>query len=335
VEIRRMVSVVDTHTGGEPTRIVIGGAPSIPGATMAEKWLAFRRDQDGLRRFLVQEPRGHGDIFGALLVPPCRPEAQVGVLFMDSGGSLSMCGHGSIGLARTLVDLGMVERRSPVTEIVLDTPPGLVRMEVEVDAEGRPGDVSLRNVPAFVAAREVEIDLPGEGAVRMDVCFGGNFFAILDATRFDLALTPSEAPRLVRLGLAIREEVNRVCPVRHPLEPDIDRIELVEFSLERPGRPTRNAVVFAEGSIDRSPCGTGTCAKMALLAAKGKLAPGERFVHESITGSLFTGSYEPGPRVGDYETVLPVLRSRSYITGFNTLLEQAGDELAGGFLLGR
>jgi proline racemase len=254
---------------------------------------------------------------------------------MDSGGSLSMCGHGSIGLARTLVDLGMIERKSPVTEVILDTPAGLVRLAVEVDSEGRVGQVAMSNVPAFLAIRDLEIDLPDEGAVTLDVAFGGNFFAILDAARFGLDLEPHETPRLISLGLRIRDAVNRAVSIRHPLEPSIDRVELTEFSLHRPGRPTKNCVVFAEGSVDRSPCGTGTCAKLAILAAKGKLAPGEKFEHEGITGSLFTASYEPGPRVGEFATVLPTVCSRSYVTGFNFLVDQQGDELSEGFLLGR
>ncbi len=335
MEITRAAAVVDTHTGGEPTRIIIGGGPVLKGATMGEKWLDFSRNHDDFRRFVMCEPHGHYDMFGALLVPPCDPEAHYGVLFMDTGGSLSMCGHGSIGIGRTLVDLGMVAKTEPETEVVLDSPAGLVRLKVRVQ-NGQVEDVLLSNVPAYLAEKDVEVEVPSLGRkIHLDIGFGGNFFAIVPAGQLDLKIAPEETSRMVALGLEIREVVNRKVKLQHPVESGIDSVELTEFSLEREGQPTKNCVVFGEGSVDRSPCGTGTCAKLAILAARGKLKPGEEFLHESITGSVFKAYYEPGPRVESYDTVLPYVRSRSYVTGFNFLLGQPEDKVGRGFLLKR
>ena len=254
---------------------------------------------------------------------------------MDAGTSISMCGHGSIGVGRTVVDLGMVRKTEPYTEVVLDTPAGLVHIKVEVK-DGVVGDVILGNVPAFAFARDIDLEVPSLGKkIHLDISYGGNFFAIVPAAQLGLELTASEAGRIVPLGLEILRELNRAVKAQHPVETAIDHVALVEFSLERPGHVTRNTVVWGEGSHDRSPCGTGTCAKMALLAAKGKLAPGEKFIHESITGSLFEGWYEPGPKVGGFDTVLPYLKSRSYVTGFNFLMKQPGDKVGEGFLLKR
>lgn len=335
MDIERFAAVVDTHTGGEPTRLVVGGGPLLKGTTITEKWLDFMENHDDFRAFVMNEPHGHSDMFGALLVPACHPEAHYGIIFMDAATSLSMCGHGSIGLGRTLVDLGMIRKTEPFTEVVLDTPAGLVRLKVEVK-NGIVGDVILSNVPAFVYARDVELTVPSLGRqIHLDIAYGGNFFAIVPAGQLDLSITAEECGRTVPLGLEILREVNKAVKVQHPEEKAIDHVALVEFSLERPGQITRNTVVWGEGNQDRSPCGTGTCAKMALLAAKGKLAPGEKFLHQSITNSLFEGWYEPGPRVGGFETVLPYLKSRSYVTGFNFLLKQPEDKVGDGFLLKR
>ncbi len=335
MEIERFAAVVDTHTGGEPTRLIVGGGPLLKGATITEKWLDFKENHDDFRAFVMCEPHGHADMFGALLVPACHEEAHYGIIFMDAGTSISMCGHGSIGLGRTLVDLGMIKKTEPYTDVVLDTPAGLVRLKVEVK-DGIVGDVLLSNVPAFVFARDIELEIPSIGKkIHLDISYGGNFFAIVPAGQLDLEITSTETGRLVPLGLEILRELNRSVKVQHPVEKAIDHVALVEFSLERPGQVTRNTVVWGEGSQDRSPCGTGTCAKMALLAAKGKLKPGEIFRHESVTDSLFEGYYEPGPKVGDFETVLPFLRSRSYVTGFNFLMKQPGDRVGEGFLLKR
>jgi proline racemase len=247
-----------------------------------------------------------------------------------------MCGHGSIGTANALVELGMVPKKEPLTTVVLDTPAGQVSLDVEVK-DGVVGDVILANVPAFVYATDVEVALPSRGGkkIRLDIAYGGNFFAIVHAEDLGFTLERQEVPEMLRTGLEILREVNRTVTVEHPTEKHINSVGLTEFSLEREGKPTKNCVIFGESNVDRSPCGTGTCAKMAILASKGKLAPGETFEHESVTGSLFKGSYEEGPVIGGYRTILPFIRGRASITGFNFLLQQKDDEMGSGFLLPR
>ncbi|HOR54305.1 MAG TPA: proline racemase family protein [Synergistales bacterium] len=334
MELTRATAVVDTHTGGEPTRIIIGGGPYIPGKTMSERWAYMKNEMGDFRDFVMHEPRGHSDMFGAFLTSPEREDSHYGVIFMDSGDGVTMCGHGSIGTAHALVELGMVPRTEPYTEVVLDSPAGQIRLKVEVN-DGRVGDITLANVPAFVFKRDVELAIPSLGGkkIHMDVSFGGNFFAIVHAEEMGLTLERNEVPRLLSLGLEILREANRAVKVQHPTERHLDFIGLTEFALERPGKPTKNCVVFGESNVDRSPCGTGTCAKMALLAAKGLLKPGEVFDHESVAGSVFHGHYEPGPKVGGFETILPFIRGRASITGFNFLLQQKNDEMGSGFLL--
>ncbi|MDO5115047.1 MAG: proline racemase family protein [Synergistaceae bacterium] len=333
MKIGKMVAAVDSHTCGEPTRIVIGGAPILRGETMAEKWVDFRLNHNDFRNFIMTEPRGHSDMFGAIMVSPANAEADTGVIFCDTGGSLSMCGHGSIGLASAMVNLHMVEVIEPYTYVKLDTPAGLVTLKVEV-RHGEAASVTLQNVPAFVFARDRELYLPSLGrSVRFDICFGGSFFAILGAEDFGFELTPQESSRITKLGLEVMEEANRQHTVQHPLIPTNNKILLAEFGLHRAGEAARNCVVFGAGNVDRSPCGTGTCAKMALLAARGELAPGEAFPHESILGTRFEGSYEEGPMVGDIPSIIPYIKGSANIIGFNWLISHDSDPLLPGFLL--
>ncbi len=333
MEITRATAVVDSHTGGEPTRIIIGGGPYLPGKTMSERWAYLRENLSEFRNFVMHEPRGHSDMFGAFLTPPEREDSHYGVIFMDSGDGVSMCGHGSIGTANALVELGMVPRTEPFTEVVLDTPAGQIRLKVEVK-DGKVGDVTLANVPSFVYKSNVELAIPSRNKkIHMDIAFGGNFFAIVHAEELGLTLEREEVPELLALGLEILRESNKQIKVQHPTEKHLNYIGLTEFALERPGKPTKNCVIFGESNVDRSPCGTGTCAKMALLAAKGTLKPGEVFDHESVVGSVFHGHFQPGPKVGDFETILPFIRGKASVTGFNFLLQQNNDEMGSGFLL--
>ena len=333
MEITRATAVVDSHAGGEPTRIIIGGGPYLPGKTMSKRWAYLRENLSEFRNFVMHEPRGHSDMFGAFLTPPEREDSHYGVIFMDSGDGVSMCGHGSIGTANALVELGMVPRTEPFTEVVLDTPAGQIRLKVEVK-DGKVGNVTLANVPSFVYKSDVELAIPSRNKkIHMDIAFGGNFFAIVHAEELGLTLEREEVPELLALGLEILRESNKQIKVQHPTEKHLNYIGLTEFALERPGKPTKNCVIFGESNVDRSPCGTGTCAKMALLAAKGTLKPGEVFDHESVVGSVFHGHFQPGPKVGDFETILPFIRGKASVTGFNFLLQQNNDEMGSGFLL--
>lgn len=304
---------------------------------MAEKWKYLNTELLDFRTFITCEPRGHAEMVAAYLTPPVTENAHYGVIFMDPGTSVTMCGHASIAIAKTLVDIGVVPKREPQTEVVLDSPAGQVKLLVDVK-DGVTGDVTLENVPAFVYARDVEITIPSRGdrKIKLDVCFGGNFFGIVPAEQLGFKLVPEEAMELRSVGLEIRAELNRQLKIQHPTEPHLNYVDLTEFSLELGDKEFRNCVISGEsGSIDRSPCGTGTSAKLSLLASKGLLAEGESFRHESLIGTSFTGSYRKGPKVGEFDTVIPYVKGRSSVTGFNYFVQEPGDEVKEGFLLPR
>ena len=333
---KRMAAVVDTHTSGAPTRIIVGGGPLLKGETFADRWLDFKENHDDFRRFVMWEPHGHDNMFGALLTRPVNPEAHYGIVFMDSDSSVSMCGHGSIGVSRTLIDLGMIKKKEPYTEVVLEAPAGLVKVKVEVK-DGVVGDVILHNVPCFVQQKDVEITLPSTcQKVKLDIAFGGNYTAMVPADQFGFNIDLDEIKKMIPLGIEIRDAVNDQITFQHPTNPALNKIILTEFTLDAPqGEPKRNLVTWGAGQLARSACGTGTSARLACLADKRQLAPGVWFDHAGVTGSIFNGSYEPGPKVGEFDTVIPYIKGRSYITGFNWLIQQEEDELADGFFIKR
>ena len=244
-----------------------------------------------------------------------------------------MCGHGSIGLASAMVNLKLVDVKEPETKVVLDTPAGIVTIKVQVE-DGEAVRATVQNVPAFVYAKELKLHLPSLGKnFNVDICFGGSFFVMLDAKDFGLELNSDEADLLRQLGHEVLEEANKQFSVQHPLTPQNNRILLAEFGLEKEKLRGRNCVVFGASNIDRSPCGTGTSAKMALLASRGRLAPGEVFSHESIIDTVFDGSYEETTKVGPFEAIIPCISGEANITGFNWLIEQNRDILLPGFSL--
>jgi proline racemase len=330
----RNIQAIDSHTMGEPTRIIIGGIPKVPGDTMAAKKIYLEEHLDHLRTAIMLEPRGHSDMFGSIITEPCNKEADFGIIFMDCGGYLNMCGHGSIGAMTVAVETGMVQAVEPVTTILLDTPAGLVRGEVRVE-NGRAREVSIVNVPSFLYRSGELVDLPGVGPTPVDIAFGGNFFILVAAERLGLEVTPRDLPRLRALALELREIVNRTVPIRHPLLPHIRSADLVEVYGPGvdPRARFRNVVVFGNGNVDRSPCGTGTSAKMAALHAKGQLAVDEDFVYESILGTLFRGRILEEVQAGDLEAIVPRITGSAYITGFNHFIIDEEDPLKFGFAL--
>lgn len=327
-----VISAIDSHTAGEPTRLILSGLPPIRGQTVAEKWAYVRDNMDHLRRALVHEPRGHRDMFGAILTAPCHPGADWGLIFMDSGGYLTMCGHGTIGTAIVLVEMGIAEAKEPETVIIFDTPAGLVHAHVIVK-DGRAREGWIENVPAFLYRGDVPVEVAGLGRITIDIAFGGNFFALVSADQLGVTVEPSNAQRLVDLGLRIREAVNEQVKVEHPVEKHINRVELTEITApaSHPEAHARNVVIFGQGSIDRSPCGTGTCARMATLYAKGELKIEKPFVHESIIGTLFCGRLLREVIVGGFNAVVPRVGSSAYIIGIQQFVIDPGDPLAMGF----
>jgi proline racemase len=316
-----------------PTRVVTGGVGPIPGATMLERKLRFEAEMDDLRLLLMREPRGHSAMSGAILQPATRDDADWGVLFIEVSGCLPMCGHGTIGVATVLVETGMVEVREPETVVALDTPAGLVQARVAVEA-GRVRGVTLRNVPSFLLGRDRVIDVEGLGELTYDMAFGGNFYAILPAAAAGLEVDPARSDELVERGLAIMAAIDAAERPAHPEDPRIAGCRHVVFHAPgRDGASARAATSIHPGWLDRSPCGTGTSARMAQLHARGELALGEPFVNESVIGTRFTGRLVEETEVGGLPAVVPEITGRAWITGMGQYLLDAEDPFPAGFAL--
>ena len=329
---RRVFSAVDSHTEGMPTRVVTGGVGPVPGATMLERKEHFERHLDELRRLLMLEPRGHAAMSGAILQPPTREDADWGVLFIEVSGCLPMCGHGTIGVATVLVETGMVAVTEPETVVALDTPAGLVHARVAV-SEGHATAVTLRNVPAFLARRDATVELAG-GPVGYDLAFGGNFYAIVDAAGCGLEVDPARAPELIAHGARIMAAIEDQDRPVHPSDAGIGGIRHVMFTAPgRDGADARGAVSIHPGWLDRSPCGTGTSARMAQLHARGELELGRDFVHESVIGTRFTGRLVEETEVGGRPAVVPEITGRAWITGIGQYLLDPSDPFPAGFAL--
>ncbi|MFI1798735.1 proline racemase family protein [Streptomyces sp. NPDC020379] len=331
---RHVFHAVDSHTEGMPTRVITGGVGVIPGATMAERRAHFTEHLDHLRTLLMYEPRGHASMSGAILQPPTRPDADYGVLYIEVSGLLPMCGHGTIGVATVLVETGMVPVTEPVTTVRLDTPAGLITVDVQVE-DGTARSVTLTNVPAFCAALDRKTDVPGFGTVTYDLAFGGNFYAFVELDALGLPFDRSRKDDLLAAGLAVMDAIN-ASPDRpvHPENPGISGLKHVH--LTAPGSDahrSRHAMAIHPGWFDRSPCGTGTSARMAQLHARGALPLGRDFVNESFIGTRFTGRLVGETRVGGLPAVVPTVTGRAWITGTAQYFLDPDDPFPGGFLL--
>ncbi len=316
---------VDSHTEGMPTRVITEGVGVLPGETMLERKQGFERDLDGIRLLLMREPRGHAAMSGAILQPPCRPEADWGVVFIEVSGCLPMCGHGAIGVATVLVEERLVDVAEPETVITLDVPAGLVTARVVVK-DGRAEQVTLENVPAYV----VELDAEADG-IRYDMAFGGNFYAIAEAAQAGLEVVPEQAPELIAAGLELMRAVPS--PV-HPDDPAIRGCHHVIWTADpSDGADGRAATAIHPGWVDRSPCGTGTSARMATLHARGALALGQPYVHESIIGTRFTGRLLRETSVGGRPAVVPEISGRAWITGKGEYRLEETDPFPEGFVV--
>ncbi len=332
---RSIFSAVDSHTEGMPTRVITSGPGVLPGATMFDRMRYLVSERDDLRTLLMYEPRGHAAMSGAILQPPARADADMGVVFIEVSGCLPMCGHGTIGTATVLVEMGMVAVKEPVTLVRLDTPAGLVEASVAV-SDGRATSVTIRNVPSYLHLRDATVTVPGIGELTLDVAFGGNFYAILPAAAAGLAVRPDLHDRIVATGLAVMDAVSEQLTFAHPENPGISECRHVVFTEPAEGdRPARAAVAIHPGWVDRSPCGTGTSARMAQLEARGGLAIGEDFVHGSLIGTTFTGRLVERAMVGDFPAVVPTVRGRAWLTGIGHYLLDPEDPFPAGFLIGR
>ena len=330
---RHVYHAVDSHTEGMPTRVITGGIGVIPGNTMAERRAYFMAKLDHIRTRLMYEPRGHSAMSGAILQPPTRADADWGVLFIEVSGCLPMCGHGTIGVATVLVETGMVEVTEPVTTVRLDTPAGLVAARVSV-VDGVARSVTIRNVPAFSVGLDRTVRVPGIGEVGYDLAFGGNFYAILPIERVGLPFERAAGQRILDCGLALMDAINADdCPV-HPDDPDIAGCHHVQFVA--PGsdaRHSRHAMAIHPGWFDRSPCGTGTSARMAQLHARGELDLDQEFVNESFIGTRFVGRLVERTQVAGLPAVVPEITGRAWLTGTAQYLLDPDDPFPDGFLL--
>ncbi|MBW1730256.1 MAG: proline racemase family protein [Deltaproteobacteria bacterium] len=334
MKINRVFSTIDTHTGGEPTRTIIGGLPYIPGKTIVEKMHYLKENMDWIRTSLMFEPRGHSVMSGVILTEPTHPEADIGVIFIETGGYLPMCGHDTIGVSTALVETGMITVEEPFTYITLDTPAGLTRVKVHVE-NGKARSVTFRNIPSFVFAKDVEVYVPGFGKIKMDVSYGGNVYAILPADAVELEILPENASEIIQKGRMVRDAVNSQVRIQHPEKPFVNECTHVQFygKPSAPDADLKNTVFFADSGIDRSPCGTGTSAKVATLYAKGELKLNEEFVHESIIGSIFVARAVEEAKVGPYEAIVPEVTGSAYVTGMSQFVIDPDDPHRNGFLL--
>jgi proline racemase len=329
----RMITAVDSHTEGMPTRVVTGGVGVIPGATMAERRQHLIDDYDDLRTLLMCEPRGHAAMSGSILQPPTRPDADWGVLYIEVSGALPMCGHGTIGTATVLVETGMVPVVEPVTVVRLDTPAGLVVAEVSV-ADGRATSVTLRNVPSFAVDLDRVVAVEGFGDVRYDLAYGGNFYAIVELADLGLPFERAAKDELLRAGLAVMRAVNAHHPPVHPERPDVTGCRHVYLNApDSTALHSRHAMVIHPGWFDRSPCGTGTCARMAQLHARGLLELGAEMVNESFIGTRFVGRLLETTTVGGTPAVVPSVTGRAWVTGTAQYLLDPSDPFPAGFEL--
>ncbi len=330
---KRVFHAVDSHTEGMPTRVIVGGVGEIPGDTMMAKRLHFMEHMDDIRTLLMFEPRGHASMSGAILQPATRDDADWGVVYIEVTGCLPMCGHGTIGVATVLVETGMVEVTEPITTIRLDAPAGLVVAEVAVD-NGAAMAVTIRNVASFAHALDCTVEVPGMGIVAYDMAFGGNFYAIVDAQALGVAFDRANGDEILRRSLAMMEAINASDEPVHPTQSAIRGCHHVQVIA--PGsdaRRSRHAMAIHPGWFDRSPCGTGTSARMAQLHARGELPLHTDFVNESFIGTTFTGRLIEETTVGDVTAVIPTITGRAWVTGTAQYFWAPDDPFPAGFLL--
>ena len=326
-------SCIDGHTCGNPVRLVIGGAPLLRGATMSEKRQDFVSRFDWVRRSLMFEPRGHDAMSGAILYPPLREDCDIAILYIEVTGCLPMCGHGTIGSVTFALEHGLVTPREEGL-VALDAPAGRVTASFVRDG-AHIDSVRLFNVPSYLAIAELPVAVEGLGELVVDIAYGGNFYAIVEPQRNFPGLDAVSIDWLLRWSPVLRRRVNEEIAIVHPDDPTIMGVSHVQWTGEPrdPKAHGRNAVFYGERAIDRSPCGTGTSARMAQLVAKGRLKPGDSFIHESVIGTLFDGRVEGRARVGGYDGIVPSVAGWARIHGLNTIFVDPRDPLCGGFQL--
>lgn len=328
------INTVDTHTEGQPTRIITGGLRPLPGQSIPSKMKFFSEHLDSLRALLIAEPRGHRDMFGCVLTEPTTSEADFGMFFMDNSGLMNMCGHATVGVSTALVDLGMVKVVEPVTSIVFDTAAGLVTANVSVQ-RGRPVSVSFNNVPAFVEFLDKELDVPGIGQIKVDVAYGGNQFVFFNAEDVGIDLSTGNVREIVAIGVTVREAANQQFQVSRPELGNGKPINIATIvsAPQDPVATYRNVHIFGPRQFDRSPGGTGTSARLAVLSAKGLIGPDDEVVVESLTGGFFRGKILKQTVIDGKDATMTQITGAAHVTGFHQFVVDANDRLRDGFLI--
>ena len=331
--MRHTFLCLDGHTCGNPVRVITGAVPDLAGATMAERRLDFIARHDWIRTALMFEPRGHDMMSGSFLYPPISDEADAAILFVETSGALPMCGHGTIGTITMALENGYITPKDR-SRVVLDAPAGQVRAEIEWDGDHVAG-VRIFNVPSFLAQAEAKLEVEGLGELVVDISYGGNFYIIVEPQKTFPGLDEAGVDWLLSHSPRVRAAASAQLSCQHPDSPEISGFHHVLWA-DKPGSAqahARNAVFYGERAIDRSPCGTGTSARMAQLAARGDLKPGDDFVHESIIGSLFHGRVEAATRVGEFSAICPSVRGWAVQTGVNTIFVDDRDPFKHGFVV--
>jgi 4-hydroxyproline epimerase len=329
--MRHTFFCIDGHTAGNPVRLVAGGAPLLKGASMSERRQDFLARFDWIRTGLCFEPRGHDMMSGGFLYPPTLADTDIGILFIETSGCLPMCGHGTIGMVTFGLEHGLIQPATP-GKLRIEVPAGVIDIAYETEGD-KVTAVRITNVPAYVAATGIQVELEGLGPLSVDVSYGGNYYAIVEPQGAYTGLDDLGASRLVELSARLREAIREKFEPVHPLDPTIRGVSHILWA-DKPrgdGADGRNAVFYGDRAIDRSPCGTGTSARLAHLAAKGQLKTGERFVHESYIGSRFIGRVEAETAIGDQPAIIPSIEGSAVATGFNTIWIDRADPFWKGF----
>ncbi len=327
------IHTIDSHTQGEPTRLLVGGVGLLPGSSMQEKRNHFEERYDPLRRLLTHEPRGHRAIMGAVVTEPVSTQGSFGLFYMDARRYPYLCGHATIGAVVSLIETGVLTAAEGDSLIRVDTPSGALDAHTRV-RNGRVESVGIDMVPSFVFASDLELDIPGFGKVPVDLVCVGGFFAMVSAKAIGLDLSVENSPRLISLGMAIIEAANRAFQVSHPERPEVHSVDVTEFYDEdEESGAGKGCVIYGESHMDRSPCGTGTTAKLTLLHHRGKLAPGQIYTNASPLGTVFEGQIVRTTTIGDYPGIVGQFRGNAQITGYQQFVVDGADPFPHGFLL--
>jgi 4-hydroxyproline epimerase len=330
--VKKTFFCIDAHTCGNPVRLVAGGGPNLEGNNMSDKRQHFLKEFDWIRKGLMFEPRGHDMMSGSILYPPHDPSNDVAVLFIETSGCLPMCGHGTIGTITIAIEEGLISPKVPGI-VRMEAPAGLVLIEYKQEGK-KVRSVKLTNVPSYLAQENISVECPDLGMLQVDVSYGGNFYAIVDPQENFQGIQHYSAGQLIAWSKVLRDRINEAHSFVHPLNPTIKGCSHILWtgSVLDPSSTARNAVFYGDKAIDRSPCGTGTSARMAQWFAKGKLKEGDSFIHESIIGSKFTGRVEGVTQVGDKTAIIPSIEGWARIYGYNTIsIDDQDDPYAFGF----